>query len=99
MALASVVSASPLQNSAPKGAVFRVDVNYGSGYAPFVEVYTNAHQVNALSVFLSSERSEMIVRIPHALGDEFVAKFIRVDNNTVKYYKETGAEVFFRITC
>jgi hypothetical protein len=76
-----------------------MDVNYGSGYAPFVEVYTNAHQVNALSVFLSSGRSEMIVRVPHALGGEFVAKFIRVDNNTVKYYKETGAEVFFRITC
>lgn len=98
MALASVVSTSPFTKSTPKGANFKGEVDYGSGYVPFVQVFSNAHQVNALRVFLSSGQSEMIVRVPHALGGEFEAKFVRVDIMTVKYYKNTGAEVFFRIT-
>jgi hypothetical protein len=75
---------------------FRIEVDYGQGYKPFVLNGNNDHQLDALGVFLSSQ-VEMVV-VPHTLGGDFVAKFSCVDRNTVKYIKNTGEPVYFRIS-
>lgn len=77
-----------------------IEVNYGRGYEPFVFNGENDHQLDALGVFLSSRTvtTVTIVIVPHKQYDNFVAAFSRVDYQTVKYVKTTGAEVFFRIS-
>ena len=74
----------------------RIEVNYGPGYVPFVMNGTNDHQLDALGTFLSSQ-TEVVV-VPHAQGGDFTALFLRVDSRTVKYIKDTGSEVFFRLS-
>jgi len=73
-----------------------IEVNYGLGYVPFVMNGSNDHQLDALGTFLSSQ-TEVVV-VPHADGKDFIALFLWVDSQTVKYFKENGSEVFFRLS-
>jgi hypothetical protein len=75
----------------------------GKGNIHFNPDGTNAHQLEALRKFVEQKQESATIRVPHALGGDFVAKFelvprpIYISNHItqIKYTNDRGQDVKF----
>jgi hypothetical protein len=55
------------------------------------------HQLVALNEFVRQQTAQAWISVPHGLGGWFSARFQRLAENQVCYYKENGQRVVFQI--